>query len=89
MSEQPDFRIRAYERHAANLVRDLRDLADRVERESRPARNAGVAGTPRYLAAAEAVNHAIAWGVANAGPHRLFDVAYHADQAEAELGTDE
>lgn len=81
MSEQ-DYRIRAYERQTATMVAGLRSLADRIEREAKPHDKPGVTGTPRYLSAAESVNHALAWGIANLGAHRLIETAYHADTAE-------
>jgi hypothetical protein len=79
-----DYRTAAYQRHAAQVAADLRSLADRVEREARPYKSGGVTGAPRHLNAAEAVNHAITWGIANIGAYRLFELAYHADAAEAE-----
>jgi hypothetical protein len=82
MSE--DFRIRFYERQTAGVVDRLRALADQIEREAKPYAKAGITGTPRYLAAAEAVNHALTWGIANVGAYRLFDAAHHADEAEAD-----
>ena len=78
-----DYRVSYYDKRLAQLVADLRALADRVEREGVPNTVASVDGTPRYLRAAETVNHTIVWGIANAGAHRLMNDAYHADQAEA------
>lgn len=71
----------------ARLVQNLRDLADTVEREGVPRDKPGVTGTPRHLAAAEQVNHALTWAIANAGAYRLFDAAHHADAAEHEAAT--
>jgi phosphoglycolate phosphatase-like HAD superfamily hydrolase len=79
-----DYRLAAYERHVEGMVRELRSLADRVEREARPSPRPGVTGTPRHLSAAESVNHAIVWGIANLGAYRLIEVAHHADVAESE-----
>lgn len=79
-----DYRHARYERLAEAVARDLRALADRVERESKPRDEAGVTGTPRHTECAEAVQHAIVWGIANIGAHRLIDAAYHADVADGE-----
>jgi len=87
MTERQDFRITFYERQAARLVEHLRLMADDIERHAKPYGKPGVTGTPRHLAAAEQINHALTWGIANAGAHRLFDAAYHADVAEDEAAT--
>lgn len=86
MTERIDHRIKFYDRQAEKIVAHLRSLADEVEREAIPRAKAGITGTPRYLAAAERVNHALTWGLANLGAYRLFDTAYHADDAEQEMG---
>ena len=85
--DRRDFRLTYYDRQVARLVQAIRDLADQVEREGVPYEKAGITGTPRYLNAAEQVNHALTWGVANAGAYRLMDAAYHADAAEVERAT--
>jgi hypothetical protein len=85
MSDRTDFRISFYERQVERLVTSLRDLADQIERNGKPYDKPGVTGTPRHVAAAENVNHALVWGIANAGAHRLFDAAFHADEAEREI----
>ena len=87
MTERRDFRITYYERQATRLVEHLRSLADDIERHAKPYGKPGVTGTPRHLAAAEQVNHALTWGLANASAYRLFDAAHHADVAEAEAAT--
>ena len=84
MSERRDFRITYYERQVQRLATHFRDLADQIERLSVPYSKPRVTGTPRHLAAAGQVNHALTWGIANAGAHNLFDAAYHADVAETE-----
>ena len=81
-ADYDDYRINFYNRQVERLVQALRDLADQVEREGEPRQKPGVTGTPRHLAAAEAVNHALTWGIANAGAYRLIEAAYHADDAE-------
>jgi hypothetical protein len=86
-SDQRDYRIRFYERQAARLVAHLHSLADEVERAARPSAGPGVTRTPRFLAAAERVNHALAWGIANAGAYALTESAYHADAAEVDQPT--
>ena len=80
-----DFQIRYYNRQAARVVDELRALADRIEREANPHPTPGVTGTPRHMAAAERVNHALTWGIANIGAHSLFDAAFHADDAERDF----
>jgi hypothetical protein len=79
-----DYRLAAYTRRVETIVRDLHALADRLEREAKPYAGKGVTGTPRHLAAAESVNHALTWGIANLGAYRLIETAHHADIAEAE-----
>jgi len=83
-----DFRVTYYERQVARLSQQLHDLADQVELEGKPRETPGITGTPRHLNAAEAVNHALTWGIANAGAYRLMDAAYHADAAEREAERD-
>ena len=84
MSERQDFRVTFYERQVAKLADHLRDLAEQIERAGRPHSAPGVTGTPRYLNAAEQVNHALTWGIANAGAYRLIEAAWQADAAEAD-----
>lgn len=79
-----DFRIAYYERQVARVVEDLRSLVDRVEREARPHATASLTDTPRHMNAADAANHALVWGIAEIGAHRLYDAAFHADVAEKE-----
>lgn len=82
MSDRQDFRIAFYDKQVARIVDGLRSLADDIERQGQPYGKPGVTGTPRHLAAAEQVNHALTWGLANLGTYRLFDAAHHADVAE-------
>lgn len=71
-----------YQNRLAATVRALRDLADRVEQDGQPRDEPSPAGVPRWSNAADAVQHAIAWGVANANANTLVSAAAQADQAE-------
>jgi hypothetical protein len=79
-----DYRLGVYERHAEQIVNDLHGLAERIAREAKPYAGPGITGTGRYTAAAEAVQHALTWGIANLNAYRLIEDAHHADRAEAE-----
>lgn len=80
-----DFRVDWYERQAAKIVDRLRSMADDVERAAKPYDRASVDGAGRFVDAAEQVNHAIAWGIANAGAYRLSRAAAEADASEREV----
>lgn len=79
-----DYRIEAWDRSVETIVRDLRSLADRIEREGQPYGSPRLTGTGRFTSAAEDVQHALAWGIANLGAYRLIETAFHADAAERE-----
>jgi hypothetical protein len=72
--EETPWQVRLYDDRLAAVVTDLRRLADEVERVGKPYMGPHIIGSPnqRYATAAEAVQHAIAWGIANAGAYRLI-----------------
>jgi hypothetical protein len=75
------WQIERYDRELASVVASLRRLADEVERVGKPYTGPHIIGSPnqRYATAAEQVQQAVAWGIANAGAYRLIGPAADAD----------
>jgi hypothetical protein len=72
----------------SRLVRSLRALADEIENlpiDDKP----DTMSTPRYTAAAQKIQHALTWQIANAGAHHLTGAAGQADAAEAAVAAEQ
>lgn len=86
LATMADWQRRRYTEQLAQMAASLRRLADDIESEGTPRSDQdGIGGTPAYAMAAERAQHALAWGLANTGLHRLTGAAAELDRTLFQL----
>ena len=75
------YQPKRYTDQLTQMCDQLRRLADEIGREGTPhSEQDSVGGTPAYAMAAERAQHALVWGLANVGLHRLTSTAAELDR---------